>query len=138
MSSQPSQIQPLAPSVSPIHHQAEASTYETAELNQSQEATTAIPVAPVVKLGGEESGSDSGHDVRSPASVHEPAINSSSPTSHQSNTSSGYAEASQLPPTQHQPFLSYPGAPFYQHQYGYLPLDMSGYPQYPNIYSNQG
>ena len=82
----------------------------------------------------ENSGSDSGQDVRSPGSANQSdqTVNSSSPTSHQSNTSSGFGDTSQ-----HQPFLSYSTQPFYQPQYGYVPLDMSQYPQYQNVYSNQ-
>ena len=144
-------LQPLT-STSPIQ---ESSAFESSvsDPNQSSDSTSTpttgaaptagVPPPPVVKQVAEESGgSDSGHDVRSPASVvQDQTVNSSSPTSHQSNTSSGFGDTSLSLPTpqqQHQPFLSYTSQPFYQHQYGYVPLDMSGYSQYQNIYSNQG
>lgn len=141
-------IQPLA-STSPIQH-TESAPFNPAVTDHSQEGPDTTPTAPATvtpvtkqPVGDESGGSDSGQDVRSPASVvQDQTINSSSPTSHQSNTSSGFGDGHNnltlSSQQQHQPFLSYTGQPFYQHQYGYVPLDMSGYAQYQNIYSNQG
>jgi len=139
-------LQPLT-STSPIQP-TDSATYEPSVEHAPpphEPASTPAPPATgntappsAVKQADEHSGSDSGHDVRSPASVgQDNAVNSSSPTSH---GSSGFGDnnLTLTSQQQHQPFLSYTGQPFYQHQYGYVPLDMSGYSQYQNIYSNQG